>query len=107
MCETCWAAAGKPAIVNRKVKLAVALVNELYETEGGGAGGYGHIVFDDWNVDDSDIKYCLENARSFAYAEHLSENCRQASLIALNAFKELTEPERYSALAIIDRFITV
>lgn len=106
MCETCWAVAGKPAIINDKVKLAVDLIKELYDTEDGGVGGYGHIVFDDWNVDDSDIEYCLTAARGGGY-EFLCDECRSASLKALNMFKELTEEERYSALALADGFISI
>jgi len=59
MCENCWTELGIDPVVNAKVIRAYKLISEVYESEHGGAGGAGHIVFDDWNVDDSSIDYCL------------------------------------------------
>lgn len=52
MCYGCYEEAGKPAIVNDKIKKAAELVKNLYKQDGCGAGGYAHIVTDDWNLED-------------------------------------------------------
>lgn len=72
------------------------LVEVLYSIEGGGAGGYGHIVFDDDNVDDADILFCIKEAKDGLY--DLSEDVRIASLNALESMLELTIEERKEAL---------
>jgi len=105
MCRTCYENADSPKVVNDKTKAAAQLVNDLYDTEDGGVGGYGHIVFDDWNLDDGDIDFCLKAANNNEYSSHLCEETRRASIKALEAFKALTEDERYSALAISSNFI--
>lgn len=100
MCINCYIEAGSPKIVNEKVLEAARLIQQLYETENGGAGGYGHIVFDDWNVDDSDIDFCINQ---IAADQSIVDNqeCRIASQAALLSFKELAIGERYSALALL------
>lgn len=47
----------QPRIIEAKAKIL-----KLYATEGGEAGGYGHVVFDDDNVSDSIIESCLKSA---------------------------------------------
>lgn len=112
MCYGCYEDAGKPEIVNEKTIKASELIKELYDTEFGGVGRYGHIVFDDWNIDDDNIEWCIENANKGGYwqdenDEEGAEETRQASLTALIYFKELSEEERYSALAIDDGFLKI
>ena len=58
----------------------------------GGAGGYGHIVFDDCNTEDGHIDWCIKQAEEKRGI--LSEETRIASIEALKAFKPLTEEER-------------
>jgi hypothetical protein len=38
------------------------LVKEYRDKDGNGVGGNLHIVLDDGNINDSDIKFCLERA---------------------------------------------
>ncbi len=83
-----------------KLETAKRLIDELYETEDGGVGGYGHIVFDDNNIEDPNIDFCLEEAKRGAY--QLSDECRQASIKALEFFKTLTEEDREKVLGIED-----
>lgn len=105
MCEKCWVENGCYSLINVKVKKAAELISELYQTENGGAGGYGHIVFDDWNVNDVDwcLDFCKE--RIDRIGSDYDEETMQASIKALKYFKKLTIEERYSALALHDGFI--
>lgn len=105
MCYNCYEEAGKPAIINEKTKKAAELINEIYEQEDCGVGGYAHIVVDDWNLDDSNIDFCINAANEGKY--DISEDGRQACLKCLHYLKELSEDERYSAMAIHDNFLEV
>lgn len=103
MCQNCWVEEGSPSIINHRTKRAAVLVERLYETEHCGAGGIAHIVTDDWNVRDSDIEYCINDANSDYEG---SKEALQAALKVLNYFlKRLSINERYSALAIYDGLI--
>lgn len=82
-------------IVNDKVNKAVELVKEVYKTDGGEVGGYGHIVFDDGNIENGNIEWCIAEAEKGEYG--FSKECQQASMKALKYFLELTEQERHSA----------
>lgn len=105
MCYGCYEEVGKPAIVNDKTKMAAELIKYLYEQDGCSAGGYAHIVTDDWNLEDGNIDLCITEAEKGEY-EHISEEGRQACINTLKCLKELTEDERYSALALVDSFIS-
>jgi len=104
MCYGCYEEAGKPAIVNERTKKAAELIEEVYEQYDCGTGGYAHIVVDDWNLDDSSIDFCINAANEGDY--DISENGKQACLNCLNYLKELSEDERYSTMAINDKFLT-
>lgn len=78
------------------------LIKELYETPDGGVGGYGHIVFDDDNIDDGFIDGCIEDAILGTNAEWLDEETRIASLNALTFFRILTEEQREKVLGIYE-----
>jgi hypothetical protein len=104
MCINCWKENGSASIVNDKTIKGAELVKELYETEDGGAGGYGHCEFDDWNLSGS-FKSSVDDAIANKYNK--CEETVEASIKALEYFETLTEPERYSALALVDGFIKV
>lgn len=104
MCINCYTEAGSPKIINEKVERAADLIDVLYETEDGGAGGYAHIVTDDWNLDDGCIDRCIEDCKKGG--QDVSEETRLASLSALEALRELSEDERYTALALNGGFLT-
>ena len=80
---------------------AMKLIKELYNTDDGGVGGYGHIVFDDGNIEDGNIKWCIEESKQNKYNKDLSEETRLASLKALEFFLKLSENERKE---VYDRF---
>lgn len=104
MCYGCYEEAGSPKIINEKTKRAAMLITNLYEQPGCGAGGYAHVVVDDWNLDDIAIGHCIASAEKGEF-DWVSENGRIASLDTLRFLAELTEDERVSALAIVDNFI--
>lgn len=105
MCINCWRKNGAAKIVNEKTIEAARLIDEVYETENGGAGGYAHIVVDDWNVENSNIDFCINECKSDRF--DYSEEDRTTTLECLNYLKTLTEEEKYSALAIQSRFIKI
>lgn len=78
---------------------ALQLIKELYNTNDGGVGGYGHIVFDDGNIENGHIEWCIEEAKKGEYS--YSEETRLASIKALEFFLKLTENEREE---VYDRF---
>lgn len=100
MCYTCWEEAGKPSILNDKTIKAAELINEIYYTEDGGAGGNAHLVVDDWNLDDSSIDYCIKD-RQNDIAEETIEACDKC----LQFLKTLSMEERHSAMAISCDFL--
>ena len=71
---------------------ALKLIKELYDTNF--EGYYGHIVFDDGNIEDVHINSCIEEAKQNRYDKDLSEETRLASLKALEFFLKLSEQER-------------
>ena len=69
------------------------LLTEIYDREP--AGGHGHIVFDDWNLGDGSIDWCLNDADRF------HEMPDTAALIdeALCGLRWYPEADRYAILA--------
>ena len=60
-------------------------------------GGNGHVAFDDFNIDDHSVDFCIADARESNLADWDDET-RRVSLEALEHFKTLTHEERCSAL---------
>lgn len=81
---------------NKIIKTA-KLIKELYVSNDGAVGGYGHIVFDDNNVQTHHVKWCIEVAKRGEYK--YSEETKNASLKALESMLVLTEKERKEANA--------
>jgi hypothetical protein len=73
---------------------ALKLIKELYNTDDGGVGGYGHIVFDDGNIEKVNIEWCIKEAKENKYKNNLSEETRLASIRALEFFLKLKDDER-------------
>jgi predicted ThiF/HesA family dinucleotide-utilizing enzyme len=80
---------------NKIIKTA-QVIADLYNTDDGGVGGYGHIVFDDDNIEKENILWCIEQAKKGEY--DYSEETRLASLKALYSCLELNEDEVESAI---------
>jgi len=80
---------------SNRIKETAELIKKLYDCDDGGVGGYGHIVFDDDNLEDGNIQWCIEEAKKGQY--DYSEETRLASLKALESMLLLTEKERIKA----------
>lgn len=70
-------------------------VKELYDSEDGSVGGYGHIVFDDGNLEDSHIEFCLVKAINNEYKKDICEDTRLKSILALQSMLKLNYIERF------------
>ena len=72
----------------------IELVKILYDSENGSVGGYGHIVFDDGNLEIDCIKSCLEDAKQEKYNNWICEDTRIKSIYALEKMLLLNYVER-------------
>ena len=70
---------------------------ELYNSPDGGVGGYGHIVFDDDNIETEHVEWCIEEAEKGEY-EFIGEETRQQSIVALKAILPLSEDDRQKVI---------
>jgi len=91
MCDACWDEAGRPQIQNARVRAAAESIGPVYQESP--VGGNLHIVLDDWNVDDSDLDFCERDAENGLTA---------AERECIDLFRQLSVPERMSALALQD-----
>lgn len=98
MCRGCFEEYGSPSIFNEKTAEGARLVAALYEVNC--VGGAAHIVTDDWNVEDDNVQWCLDNLDKYWQSE-LAE-----AKAVLEAFRAMTVDERVSALAINAGYIS-
>lgn len=105
MCEKCFIESGFEYIENEKVLKAFDLINEVYDAADGGVGAQGHIVFDDMNVSDYDVQWCLALDRMPEYSDWIDQETWDICKKALEYFQTLTEQERYCALVKRERVI--
>jgi hypothetical protein len=103
MCETCWTERGGHKIINEKTIKAAELIQAIYDSEDGGAGGYAHIVVDDWNLDDSSINFSLSAIKK----GDLSEDTGQACNECLTFMKGLSYEERVSAMGLQNEYFNI
>jgi hypothetical protein len=69
-------------LIDDKILDCCKSICELYEMEGGGCGGLGHIVFDDGNLEDNNIIWCLKQC------ENLTENLKDYKIETILKSKE-------------------
>lgn len=69
------------------------IVKELYETEECSVGGYGHIVFDDGNLEDENILWCIEEAKKNEW--NFNNDILKINLLALEEILKLSYLERH------------
>ena len=105
MCKDCYVGYGSPSAVTDKITKAVELIENLYEQDHCSAGGYAHIVTDDWELEDENIQWCLDNA--IAHKDNMPESSRWACIETLEHLKMMNETERATALALFHGFLTV
>lgn len=103
MCINCFIKKFVKPIVNNKVIECAELIDKVYEHAP--AGGYGHIVFDDCNIEDHCIDFCLKSLENNDFGDQCSEEEKEVTKKCLLMFKELTEDERHCAIGIHDGFI--
>lgn len=103
MCYGCYLKAGEPAIINDATRAAAALVAKVYEFSM--VGGNAHIVVDDWNLEDHNIRWCLDTALVENFHEASDEQL-SAERGCLEALLALNPAERASAMALHDGFIS-
>lgn len=85
---------------------AIEAIIKLYGTDGGLCGGYAHIVFDDDNIEDSHIDWCIKECEDYdKYG--IGEPCRIASLEALKLIKQVPYNERHRVINEAHRQITI
>ena len=70
---------------------------ELYNSPDGGVGGYGHIVFDDDNIETEHVEWCIEEAEKGEY-EFIGEETRKKSIVALKAILPLSKDDRQKVI---------
>ncbi len=104
MCINCYRESRHAEVINKLTIKGAKLVDAVYSHEENSCGGYGHIVFDDWNLEDSCIDSCLVDAEENKYAEQYPEPARQSVIEALKYFATLSIAERYSAMGIQSGF---
>lgn len=92
MCSGCWMGAGSPKIVNDRTTAAVALIQRVYDFSP--TGGNLHCELDDWNLDD-----CFFETFK-PYDPNVPPEQLEAERECFEAFKAMSEDERYSALAL-------
>lgn len=97
MCSSCYDSYGRPAIVNDATRTAAELVRKVYEFSP--VGGNCHIVTDDWNLEDENIRWCLDTALVANHAKAAADQIA-AERACLEALLNLTEAGRASALAL-------
>ncbi len=98
MCIQCYKDAGSPQIINDKTKRAAELTRLVYNDHG--AGGWCHIVLDDFNIEDGHIDYCLEQIE--IEPDDGTHDTQKACMLL---FKSMTMDERASALALYDGWL--
>ena len=109
-----WDERGRPDSWNPRVKRALELVRDIYECAS--TGGPLHVILDDWNIEDGDVRLAAQDLRdgyfrwgpggvSVAYDpyEWLDEDetrqVRDAVVELVPLLAEMTVDERASALA--------
>lgn len=109
MCYECWEHAGKPAITTPAVIAAAALVGRVFDLNH--VGGNLHSVIEDWNLDNDNLAACREvvtnkrkNEAGDGYAD--DPDLLKAETICLDALERMSQAERFSTLALHDRFVT-
>ncbi len=117
MCYGCWTEEGSPQIDTPAVRAAAASVAAVYEHSC--VGGNLHIVLDDWNLEDDNLKFCdAQIARgghpedpnhSKWYTQQKLDNPDTPEQLAAerkchDLFAALSIKERASALALNDGF---
>jgi len=82
-------------LIDKNIIDCCKFVYELYNSEGGSCGGLGHIVFDDGNLEDEDILWCLKQCEDESNLKYYTLETILKSKQALLKILELKYIERY------------
>lgn len=96
MCWGCYEEYGSPDIENEKTRLCQELILDVYEFSC--VGGNLHVVLDDWNLEDSHIKWCLNEWIPKKHNEDSYEQIKAEIECGLQLLK-MSLAERASTLA--------
>lgn len=78
---------------------AIKAIQNLYSSKNGSTGGYGHIVFDDLNIEEYWIESCLKRATEDVDLEDgFCEETRITSITALKEIMLINEEERIQTI---------
>ncbi len=98
MCYSCYEEYGKPQIINENTKLCSMLIDDIYKFHL--AGGHVHAVIDDFNFEDSDIKFCLNECNQDTGNDMFTPEQLAVQIKLLELMASMSFDERVSALAI-------
>lgn len=96
MCRTCWEGHDNVAIDTPAVRLAANMIDAVDPY------GHLHIVVDDWNLEDGDLRFCEREIEKNERRVSAREIAIEREVLA--ALRALTEDERASALALHEGF---
>ena len=102
VCYGCWVEYGSPTLHDDRIARAAALAAEVYEHNA--VGGNLHIVLDDWNLEDHNIDYCLEQIGRGGWEGRDDPAQLAVERECGELLRALTEDERASALALWEGF---
>lgn len=88
-------------MASEKTIEAAKAIAELYALPDGGAGGYAHVVTDDYNLKDEFVDWCISaatNKEDKTLYNLYDEDIRTASLKALKLLKPLSITQRKQAI---------
>ncbi len=105
MCQVCWAELGAPADWNAAVATGVRLAREVYKQPRGSAGGNLHIVLDDWNLENDNIRYCMDTNEIVLPGRTIDTTLTPVERECAEHFLTMSMDERGSVLAVLDNYV--
>jgi hypothetical protein len=83
------------SLIDKNILDCCEIVNQLYDMPRGATGGLGHIVFDEGNLEDEDILFCLEDCKNYDNLQHYPIETILKSQDCLLKILELKYIERF------------
>jgi len=102
MCYACWEKSGEPTIVNELTTSVAKMIDHVYDFSE--VGGNAHIVVDDFNLEDDNIDFCLQQIKKNPF--HDEKEQLDAEKQCLLALRQMSRDERASAMAIHEGYLT-
>lgn len=99
MCYGCYEEFGKPSVISPETLRVADLCKQLYEFAP--SGGDCHIVTDDWNLEDGNIRFCQEQLAHSQYG--VEQLAIERELLELMV--PMSVGERASALGLWEHYV--